>query len=165
LSLLLPSLLHGQCSEHDCLRASHAAGSDGRAIVSGGRIEESTDHVDTTVLDFGGLGILFVVDEILGEGLGHELLSLLLHVGGDEGSEIQHGVAVEGEVVLDHAVGDISRHFLLGHLMLGQVLSSKPAAVDGGGELVGVVVEADILELLGEGVVTLVDLLVVGDGS
>lgn len=33
------------------------------------------------------LWVLLVVDEVLGERVTHELLSLVLHVGGDEGGE------------------------------------------------------------------------------
>ncbi len=65
----------------------------GILVVQGG-VEEAGDHRDTAVLDVGADRVLFVVDEVLGEGVDHELLGLLLHVCGDEGC--QAGDVVSG---------------------------------------------------------------------
>jgi len=40
-------------------------------------MEEITDHVDTAVLNIGGLRVLLVIDEVLGEGLRHEFFGLI----------------------------------------------------------------------------------------
>ena len=40
-------------------------------------MEEIADHVDTSVLDVGGLRILLVIDEVLGERLRHELFGFI----------------------------------------------------------------------------------------
>ena len=74
LTSILPALLHGQNSQHDRLRGSHSRGTDCSSSFFVDRgIEESADHRHTAVLDVGGLGVFFVVDEILGEGFGHEV--------------------------------------------------------------------------------------------
>ena len=72
---VLPALLHGEDSEHDGFRGSDSRGADcGGIVTGGGGIEEAADHRHAAVLDVGGLGVFFVVDEVLGEGLGHEVL-------------------------------------------------------------------------------------------
>lgn len=43
-----------------------------------GGIEEAADHGYAAVLDLGCAGVLFVVDEVLGQGLGHEVLGFFL---------------------------------------------------------------------------------------
>ena len=40
-------------------------------------MEQIADHVNTAVLDIGGLRILLVIDKVLGEGLCHELLGFI----------------------------------------------------------------------------------------
>lgn len=41
----------------------------------------------SSLLHFGCLWVLLVVNEVLGERVTHELLGLVLHVGGDEGGK------------------------------------------------------------------------------
>lgn len=71
LAALLPAALHGEDGEHDGLGGADGGGADGVAVVGG--VEEVGNHVDAAVLDVGGIGVLFVVDEVGGEGVGHEL--------------------------------------------------------------------------------------------
>ena len=81
--LVLPAALHGQDGEHDGLGATHTRGADGTDFVAFGHggVKEAADHGHTSVLDVCRLGILLIVNEVLGEGLCHQLLSLLfLHV-------------------------------------------------------------------------------------
>ena len=40
-------------------------------------VEHPRNHRNTAVLDLGGLGVLFVIDEVLGECLSHELLHFI----------------------------------------------------------------------------------------
>jgi hypothetical protein len=44
-------------------------------------IEQPSNHVDATILDFSRLGILFVVDKVLWERFGHELLRFIFLFG------------------------------------------------------------------------------------
>lgn len=107
---------------------------------------------------------LLIVDKVLGERLGHELLRLFFHVGGDEGGQVEHGVAVEAELVLDHAIGDLPGHLALGHLMARQILGGKLGAIDAGGEAVLVVgeLQRNLLDSLGQ---LVVDIAVLVDGG
>jgi hypothetical protein len=99
LALVLPSSLHGQGAQHDGLGGADARGAHGLlVVVVGGCVVETGDHADAAVLDLGGFGVLFVVDEVLAEGFGHEFLGLVFHVGGDEGGKVEHWVAIEGEL-------------------------------------------------------------------
>jgi hypothetical protein len=77
---------------------------------------------------------------------------------------LEHGVAVERQIVLDHAVRNLPGHLALGHLMLWQILSSEAGAVDGGGEgvTVGAGAHVELLHALDKG---LIDLMVFGDGG
>jgi hypothetical protein len=77
LTLVLPAFLHGQHGKHDGLRGPDARGADCADAYPGAdrRVEEPADHADAAVLDVGALRVFFVVDEVLGEGLGHELFS------------------------------------------------------------------------------------------
>jgi hypothetical protein len=71
---ILPTLLHGEDSEHDGFRGADSGGAYcGCSFVSGGGIEEAADHGDAAVLDVGGLGVFFIVDEVLGEGFAHQI--------------------------------------------------------------------------------------------
>lgn len=75
---LLPALLHGKNREHDGLGGTDGRGTNGVFILGSGCVEETGNHGDASVLDISALGVFFVIDEVLGESLGHEGLSLLL---------------------------------------------------------------------------------------
>lgn len=80
LALDLPAALHGQDAEHDGLGGPDAGRAD--AVAARRSVEELANHVDAAVLDVGGLRVFLVVDEVFGEGLGHELLGFVfLHCG------------------------------------------------------------------------------------
>lgn len=55
LSFVLPALLHGQDAQHDGLGAADTGGSYGARVVTlvGGRVEQTTNHGNTTVLNVG----------------------------------------------------------------------------------------------------------------
>ena len=82
----------------------------------------------------------------------------------ERGSVLEHWIAIEGQIILYHAVGDLPRHLALGHFMLWQILSGEAGTVDGGGEGVTDVAGAhvELLHAVDEG---LVDLMVFGDGG
>jgi hypothetical protein len=76
---ILPAFLHGENSEHDGFRGADSGGAYcGCSFFSGGGIKEAADHGDAAVLDVGGLGVFFVVDEVLGEGLAHQIFDFFL---------------------------------------------------------------------------------------
>ena len=76
---------------------------------------------------------------------------------------LQHRVAVQTQVVLDHAVSNLLGHLMFGHLVLGQVAGGELGGIDAGGE--AVILDAFELNLLqpfdkrlGGGVVVIGDL-------
>lgn len=93
LAAQLPAALHGQDAEHDGLGGADARGAE--AVAAGGGVEELADHVDAAALDVGGLGVFLVVDEVFGEGLGHELFGFFFL---DWGSNVRLGSSYAYEV-------------------------------------------------------------------
>lgn len=57
---------------------------------------------------------------------------------GGKGSRniLEHWIAVQTELILDHPVSNISWHLLLRHLMGREILSGEARAVDAGRELI-----------------------------
>ncbi len=80
------------------------------------------------------------------------------------GGVLEHWVTIEGQIILDHAVGDLPGHLALGHFMLWQILGGEAGAVDGGREGVTNIAGAqvELRHAVDEG---LVDLIVLGDGG
>lgn len=74
LALQLPAALHGQDSQHDAFGGPDSRRADHCVL---GRVEEVANHLDAAALDLGALWVFFVVDEVLGEGFGHEVLCFL----------------------------------------------------------------------------------------
>ena len=68
-------------------------------------------------LDLGGLRVLVLVDHVLVEALGHELLGLRLHPGRDERRDVQARVAVEHQLVVDDLVRDVRGHLAVRELV------------------------------------------------
>ena len=61
---------------------------------------------------------------------------------------LQHRVAVETELVLDHAVGHLTRHLSLRHLVLWKICRGEFGAIDTSSELIfaGQLFEVELLE-------------------
>lgn len=69
------------------------------------------------------------------------------HVGRDETGQVQHGVAIQAQIVPDHPVGNLLWHLPVGHFVHGKTFGSETAAVDRRGDFVFVVIWID-LEIL-----------------
>ena len=52
------------------------------------------------------------------------------------GNSLQHGISVETELILDHAIRNLFWHFFLGHLMCGEVVGREAGSIHGGGEFI-----------------------------
>ena len=104
----------------DGFTGADGGGADG--LGSLGCVEEAREHVDAVVLDLGGLGILVLIDVVLAEGFGEQAVGVVIHPCGDEGGEVERGVAIEVELVLDDAVGDGGGHALFGEDKFGDGL-------------------------------------------
>ena len=81
------------------------------------RVPEVGEDVDAAHLELGRLRVLVLVDHVLVEALGHQLLGLRLHPGGDEGRQVEAGVAVEHQLVVDDLVGDVGRQLAVRELV------------------------------------------------
>ena len=68
-------------------------------------VEEVGHHRHAPRLDRRGHRVLVLVDHVLVERLGHQLLGLGVHPGRDEGGEVEPRAAVEHQLVVDEAVG------------------------------------------------------------
>ena len=91
------------------------------ALEASGRIEvrcveQVGDDGDAAFFDGRGQRVLVFVDHVLVERLGHQLLGLGIHPGGDERGEVEAGVPVEHEFVVDESVCDFRIHRIVGHL-------------------------------------------------
>ena len=69
---------------------------------------------DAAPLELRGLRVLVLVDHVLVDALGHELPGLRLHPGGDERGQVEAGVAVEHQLVVDDLVGDVGAKLAVG---------------------------------------------------
>ena len=114
-------------------------------------MEEARHDVHAARFDLGGLRVLVLVDHVLGERLAHELLGLGLHPGGDEGREVQAGVAVEHELVVDQVVGRARLHLLGGDLEARNGAGQRTTGVGGGERGLGVVEVREFHELVHDG--------------
>ncbi len=96
------------------------------ACVGGRRVPEAREHVHAAQLELGRLRVLVLVDHVLVEGLGHEPVGLGLHPGRHEGGQVEPGVAVEHELVVDDLVGGVGRHAAGRQLVARHALESRP---------------------------------------
>lgn len=85
-------------------------------------IEQSSNHVDSTVLDFARSWVLFIIlvgarlgnisgcrmtyDKIFAQILHHKSLAFWLHIRRDEGGEVHVRISVHCEFVMDKLVSD-----------------------------------------------------------
>ncbi len=107
-----PPALQGHPGQHAGLARS-GGGTTGRD-VGFGRVPQVGEDRHAPVLDGRGLRVLVLVDHVLVDGLGHQLVGLRLHPGRDEGGQVQPGAAVEQQLVVHQLVGDVGRDGMLG---------------------------------------------------
>src|SRR5215203_1178206 len=117
---LLPATLEGHPTEHG--RLAGARGRAPRSLVGTRGVPKAAQHVDAAHLKLGRLGVFVLVDHVLVEGLGHQPLGLGLHVRGHKRREVQAGVAVEHELIMDYLVGHVRHHRPVRKAVLGDAL-------------------------------------------
>ena len=101
-----PAPQQGHAAEHAGL-AGPGRGAAGRRPVLR-RVPQGGQDVHAPRLQLRGLRVLVLVDHVLAEAFGHQLLRLGLHPGGHERGQVEPGVAVQGELVphgLERRVG------------------------------------------------------------
>ncbi len=116
LATLAPLPLHGEAGEHHRFARSDRRHPD-RVAVDGG-VEQVGHDVDAPPLDLGGLRVLVLVDHVLVERLGHQLVGLGLHPCRDERRHVQPGTPVEEQFVVDEAVHGRRRRLEVGEAVL-----------------------------------------------
>ena len=83
----------------------------------------------TTAFDRRGGRVLVLVDHVLVERLGHQLLGLGVHPGGDERGEVQPRAAVEHQLVVDEPVGRGRLHGFRGQPQRRDQVGRQPSRV------------------------------------
>ena len=95
-------------------------------------MEERGDHGHTAGLDCGGRRVLVLIDHVLVERLGHQLLGFRVHPRRDECRQIQPGTPVEHEFVVDEAVGRSGFHGVIGQSQRRYGVGGQPPRVGRG---------------------------------
>ena len=130
--LLAPPPLHRQPGQHHRL-----AGPDRRHPGGAGRVvvaqilgvEKVGDHADAALLDRGGGRVFVLVDHVLVERLGHQLLGLGIHPRRHERRQVQPAAAVEHQFVVDEPISGVGVHTFIGHPQRGDRRHRQPPGV------------------------------------
>ena len=112
LAPMLPASLEGEPAQHRRLARAGRRAAGG--LIGVLRVPQAREDRDAAHLELGGLRVLVLVDHVLVEALGHERLRLRLHPGGDERRQVEAGVAVDHQLVVDDLVGHVRRNLALG---------------------------------------------------
>ncbi|GBE57714.1 hypothetical protein BMS3Abin01_00635 [bacterium BMS3Abin01] len=108
-----------QCHAAQHRRFTGADGGCAHGLLVLGGVPQPGDDVDAARFDIGRLRILVLVDHVLVEGLGHQPHRFRLHPGGNEGRQVQPGVAVQHQFIMDDVEGRFREHLILRHLVFG----------------------------------------------
>ena len=116
--------------KHDRLRAADGVGTDGSALFWS--VEEVGEHRNTAIVDHLCLGVFVVVNEIFVQILMDEIARLWLHPGGHEAGQIERGVGVHVQLIVDELVGRVGRHALFWNFLGRHSLVKEALAVGAG---------------------------------
>ena len=94
--------------------------------------------MDAAHFKLGSLRIFVLVDHVLVEGFGHELVGFGLHPRAAEGGEVEARTAVEDELVVDEVVGGGGRHAFLGNCVARGGTEKRLACVHGANKVIPV---------------------------
>ena len=128
LAPLLPPALEREPAEHRRLARPGRRASGRLARV--GRVPEVAQDRDAARLELGRLRVLVLVDHVLVEALGHQLLGLRLHPRRDERGHVEPRVAVEHQLVVDDLVRHVRRHLAGRELVSGNRSFAAEQRVD-----------------------------------
>ena len=102
---LTPAPLQREPCQHRGLARSCRRAADSR--VRSGSVPETGEHVHAPALQLCRLRVLVLVDDVLVDGLVHEPLCLRLHPRRDERRQVEPGVAVEHQLVVDDLIREV----------------------------------------------------------
>ena len=136
---------------HAAQHARFAGAGGGGANGSLGirRIPKPGQHAQAAILQLGGLGIFVLIDHVFVGALAHQMQRFWLHPGADKGRQIEHGVAIQHQVVVDELVGQIGVQAMLRQLIARQHGIGLAALMQAMAE-VGLKVKAGASSLHGE---------------
>jgi hypothetical protein len=100
---LPPPPLEHQAAKHAPFARAGGGGAHGLARIR--RMPEVGQDAQAPLLQLRGLGVFVLVDDVLVGAFLHQLAGLRLHPGAHEGGQIQAGVAIEHQVVVDELIG------------------------------------------------------------
>ena len=125
-----PVPLERESGQHHGLRRADGRGTD-RGLSRGIGIEEVGDDRDAAALKISGLRVLGCVNEIDGHRLHHQLARLRVHPGRHERREVEQGVAVERQIVMNDLVRGIRSHLSLGQRPLRDRSDHRTRPIEG----------------------------------
>ena len=132
---LLPAPFQRQAGQHHRLRRSDGRRADGTGGVVVAQVlgmEKIRNHCHTTGFDRSGSRVLVLVDHVLVERLGHQLLGLGVHPRRDERRQVEPGTAVEHQFVVDEPVGGGRFHGFVRKPQRRDRIGRQPAGIGGG---------------------------------
>ena len=100
-------------------------------------MEEAPGHRHHALVHDRRLGILVLVDQVLGQRLLCQQVGLRLHPARHERGQVQRRVPVQVELVVHEPVGRVGAHALRRQLVLGDLMREGALGVGGGKDLVG----------------------------
>ena len=100
---LAPLPFEGQPAEHRRLARPGRRTADRLPGFLG--VPQVGEDVDAAVFDFGRLRVFVLVDHVLVDGIGHQLLDLVLYPGRAEGREVLPRIAVQQQLVAYQRIG------------------------------------------------------------
>ncbi len=95
-----------------------------------GRAPEAGNHIDAAHLQSRGLRIFVFVDHVFVEGVGHQLASFGFHPGGNEGSEVQPGVAVKQQFVMNQVVSSFRQDLSIRKVIAWDWITKRMPTID-----------------------------------
>ena len=119
LAPLPPAPLEHQAAEHAALAGAGGGGADGGGGIGG--MPEVGQDAQTALLQLCRLGIFVLVDDVLVGAFLHQPARLRLHPGAHEGGQVEPGVAVQHQVIVDQLIGQIARQSLLAQPVAGDL--------------------------------------------
>ena len=105
-------------AEHAGFAGAGSGGANGSLGIW--RIPEPGQHAQTAILQLSGLGIFVFIDHVLVGALAHQMQRFWLHPGADKGRQIEHGVAIQHQVVVDELISQIGVQAVLRQLIARQ---------------------------------------------
>jgi hypothetical protein len=127
----LPPPFSSENTQDDSLATADGGDTQSLAVsVIQWSVEQPGDHIDAASLDFTESRILLDIDEVLVEIGHHELLRLLLHVGGDKGGEIERWATIEEQFIVNETGSDTRVHFVFPELKARDTCAGRGRTID-----------------------------------